>query len=396
MGHFLPRIRWARPASSVPPILPSGRAYLRLFPRVRLILCRREKGQWLAVAAHRGDRRFRIEGLVPLRLCQRRRAVRCRCGPAATVRISGSKRSIRPGTPRGRRTSGNRFCSSLNRTSSIDRASLPKSAVRMPSITAGIEEVRRLAAAELDQERLRQCVLEHAGAGLVDFLERPDGFRVTFMVGDEQFVSAVRKDDLTVQVAGICLSGHDDEFDLASLVGVIREGEQTGEIVPVGGVRTREWGKSNIGKCIRGTDESKNAGCWSGAAADGRVWHARRIDRTAGAPSQVEFDGAATVAREERRGDVIGFLHTHPGFAAVPSRRDVATMQAWVTRVRQAAVVSDSGGQGNQGLLFRRLPLEGRSPFWPSRNFRRGIIVGVNADGRKISSRRAVPRSRAS
>jgi hypothetical protein len=36
--------------------------HLELFPLVRLILLGRHEQQWLAVPAHRGDSRFRIEG----------------------------------------------------------------------------------------------------------------------------------------------------------------------------------------------------------------------------------------------------------------------------------------------------------------------------------------------
>jgi hypothetical protein len=84
------------------------------------------------------------------------------------------------------------------------------------------------------RRRLRES-LSHAGAELLDYLERADSFRVSFTVGGRQYTSSVDKDDLTVQVAGICLSGEDRRFDLGSLVGVLREGEREGEIHGVGG-----------------------------------------------------------------------------------------------------------------------------------------------------------------
>ena len=48
-----------------------------------------------------------------------------------------------------------------------------------------------------------------------------------------------------------------------------------------------------------------------------------------GGPASVEFDAAWALFREETRGDVVGFYHTHPAGQAGPSRRDLRTMRAW-------------------------------------------------------------------
>jgi len=62
----------------------------------------------------------------------------------------------------------------------------------------------------------------------------------------------------------------------------------------------------------------------------GRIWYARRKLPAAGGPGQVRFDGLSVLELEERRGNVIGFMHTHPNGSAAPSSRDVDTMRAWV------------------------------------------------------------------
>ena len=65
---------------------------------------------------------------------------------------------------------------------------------------------------------------------MIDYLEREDSCRVSFSVGDQRYTSSVNKDNMTIQVAGICLSGEDQKFDLSSLVGVLREGVNTDQI----------------------------------------------------------------------------------------------------------------------------------------------------------------------
>jgi proteasome lid subunit RPN8/RPN11 len=84
----------------------------------------------------------------------------------------------------------------------------------------------------------------------------------------------------------------------------------------------------------------------------GRLWHARKLRRTVGGPAHVEFDGPAVLAREEKRRDIVGFLHTHPGFRAKPSKRDIATMQAWVRAFGKPLLCLIQGTDGLAGYLF--------------------------------------------
>ena len=62
----------------------------------------------------------------------------------------------------------------------------------------------------------------------------------------------------------------------------------------------------------------------------GRFWYARRMRPTKGEIASVEFDADWVLKREESKGDIIGFYHTHPSGMPTPSQRDHRTMRAWV------------------------------------------------------------------
>jgi proteasome lid subunit RPN8/RPN11 len=61
----------------------------------------------------------------------------------------------------------------------------------------------------------------------------------------------------------------------------------------------------------------------------GRVWFGRLVRHSQGSPTSVRFDAGWVLRREERRGDVVGFYHTHPPRSHQLSARDVRTMRAW-------------------------------------------------------------------
>jgi hypothetical protein len=213
--------RLIRPAKLV-----ERQRYLELFPPLPLILCRRDGDDWLGLPAHQGDRRFRIDGLVPVRLVEEAQLFEVIAG-----RFDGSQCWFERLDSRRDPGTAAYLRQALNEMTEPDKLS-------RPGLTAEERAAYALNYAwclEAQRDRVEQRLsdaLAHAGAEFRGYLERDDSYRVEYEVGGQRHVSVVNKQDLSVQVAGICLSGEDAKFDLASLVGVLREAG--GDVLRVG------------------------------------------------------------------------------------------------------------------------------------------------------------------
>jgi len=115
----------------------------------------------------------------------------------------------------------------------------------------------------------------------------------------------------------------------------------------------------------------------------GRIWHARRVHHCMGTATSVQFDGPGVLDREESRGDVLGFWHTHPDGPPRPSKRDVQTMRAWCSAFGKpllCVIASPAGLAGFQfdddcsnGVVLETVEI-----------FPRGVLIGVEADAGQV------------
>jgi hypothetical protein len=211
-----------------PARLAERQRYLELFPLLRLILCRKDGEQWLAIPAHQADSRFRIRGLVPVRFVEEAQLFE-----VIEIRFDGSQCWFE-------RLDGRRDPAAATYLREALADMLPPTQVGRPGLTAEERTAYALAyaqrlEAERDrtEDRLREA-LAHAGADFVGYLEREDSYRVEYEVDGQRQVSVVGRDDLSVQMAGICLSGEDAHFDLQSMVGVLRQAHGQGGALPIG------------------------------------------------------------------------------------------------------------------------------------------------------------------
>ena len=84
----------------------------------------------------------------------------------------------------------------------------------------------------------------------------------------------------------------------------------------------------------------------------GRLWYGHLSHESEGHPGAVDFPFAWVNHREESKGDIVGFCHTHPGMTASPSMRDYATMQAWVASFGKPLMCLIEGVDGLKAYLY--------------------------------------------
>lgn len=202
------------------PNMAEKRQYLDLFPTLRLIACfRDENGAWFGVSANSSDTRFKVSGRVPIRLAQE-----IQMFETVKTRFDGV----------------NCWFDEIDSNVSPKNAMVLREALALETdvgkiTTSGLTKEEKLAYVaafiheieskkDRNEERIKDA-LSRSGAEYRSYIERGDSYTVEYVVGNETHRSTVKKDTLEVQSAGICLSGYDRNFDLHSLVGVIREGQ---------------------------------------------------------------------------------------------------------------------------------------------------------------------------
>lgn len=223
-GRF--RVRDYRSAKLVRQATQEERdAYLQLLPSVHMLIAGRDDSGYLAVLAHGGDIRFQLA--TPARLCFAEGLELFDC---VVARFDGRQflfdsadNSRSPIFAEELRTAV-----SENRDMVAIPGMIPEERWLYGEVIAATREAIIRERRNTTEFRISDA-LAHAGAVMRSYIERSDGFSVEYTIDGENHTSFVDR-DFRVRSAGICLSGHDNDYDLASLVSVIREGHDRGVI----------------------------------------------------------------------------------------------------------------------------------------------------------------------
>ncbi len=191
--------------------------YLKLYPKFSLVICR--QGDTIGgIPANQSDTRFKLQGQVPVALPEE-----VRLFDTVDVRYDGQHfwydqhsrfRSARIATHL------RELFTEETKPEDVMISGMTQEEQYAYALAFDIEVESKK---DRKEERLKRA-LERGGATLRSYMERGNTYTVEFTVDGQRHRSTVDAETLQVASSGICLSDHDSDFDLTSLVGVLREG----------------------------------------------------------------------------------------------------------------------------------------------------------------------------
>lgn len=197
--------------------------YLRLFPRMRLILCARRDGQWFGIPANEADKRFKVEGMVPVSL-----AGELRMFEQVICRFDGAHCWFDDIDPSQNTANAAMLRDALSELTDNARIEGSGGISKEEKLAYGIALAHEIEdRKDLEEERIK-IALTRGGAKYRSYVDRGDTYSVEYTVDGHRHTAIVNKETLEVQTAGICLSGRDRNFDMQSLVGVMKEHHRSG------------------------------------------------------------------------------------------------------------------------------------------------------------------------
>lgn len=201
------------------------KAYLALFPRIRLVLVDKFDGTWWALEAGAAQKRIQLNGPVPVMLADSRAA----SFETANCRFDGGHFWFENIDSRRDASMARHLRKSLADETDPEKLQckgmVPSEKLAYKMLW--LEKMKDKPEVLDDATRITRA-LQHSGARLDRFWFQNGSEKevsIRFSVGNRMHVVQINKDDLSVISAGICLSGRDSDFDLSSLVGVLREAE---------------------------------------------------------------------------------------------------------------------------------------------------------------------------
>lgn len=204
--------------------------YLKMLPRLRVVLLDQFENRWWGIQASAGDKNFQTTGALPVTLVSSAASL-----DTVYVRFDGAhfwyETIDRRRDPTVARTLRQALHNDTHPQELHCKGMVPEERVAYTMLYLKKHPAANAIRREKNSAELIEEALGHAGARLDAFwLHNENQATVRFEHNGRTHTASVNPKNLTLFSAGVCLSGQDQNFDLASLVGILEEHERKGGI----------------------------------------------------------------------------------------------------------------------------------------------------------------------